>query len=86
MLARNIEALCRRRAREARAATIEERVAAAVTRFTGRMNFVYLQLVLLVAAITEKMGVETEIDHELEEIKHDVAPDAVLDHIEEKSA
>jgi uncharacterized membrane protein len=41
-LARNIEALRSRRRAEDAAATAEERIASAITRFTGSMRFVYL--------------------------------------------
>lgn len=41
-LARNIEALRRRRADEEASASTQERVAGAITRFTGSMRFVYL--------------------------------------------
>ena len=37
----------------------------------------------LVGEIAHKLGVETEVDEELQEIEQDVAPDAVLDVIEE---
>ena len=40
------------------------------------------RLVTLVAAIAERMDVRTDADHELHEIKRDVAPEAVLDEIE----
>jgi uncharacterized membrane protein len=40
-LSRNIEALQRRRNEEEAAATSEERIAGAITRFTGSMRFVY---------------------------------------------
>jgi uncharacterized membrane protein len=155
-LERNIQALELRRQREEVEATIEERIAEAITRFTGSMLFVYLhlaffgfwivanlgwvpgvpswdpsfvvlammasveaiflstfvlisqnrmsaaadkradldlqisllaehevtKLVTLVSAIADRMGVETQIDAELDEIKRDVAPEAVLDEIE----
>jgi len=42
------------------------------------------KLVGLVSAIADKLGVETEADHELPELKQDVAPEAVLDKIEEQ--
>jgi uncharacterized membrane protein len=42
------------------------------------------KLVALVSAIAERMGVKTEVDPEVEELKQDVAPDVVLDEIEEK--
>jgi uncharacterized membrane protein len=155
-LERNIQALQLRRQREEVQATAEERIAEAITRFTGSMLFVYLHLVLfgfwivanlgwvpgvpswdpsfvvlammasveaiflstfvlisqnrmsaaankcadldlqisllaeheitklvtLVSAIADRMGVETQVDAELDEIKRDVAPEAVLDEIE----
>ncbi len=155
-LERNIQALQLRRQREDVEATAEERIAEAITRFTGSMLFVYLHLALfgfwivanlgwvpgvpswdpsfvvlammasveaiflstfvlisqnrmsaaadkradldlqisllaehevtklvtLVSAIADRMGVETQVDTELDEIKRDVAPEAVLDKIE----
>jgi len=155
-LERNIQALQLRRQREQVQATAEERIAEAITRFTGSMLFVYLHLALfgfwiianlgwvpgvpswdpsfvilamwasveaiflstfvlisqnrmsaaadkradldlqisllaehevtklvtLVSAIADHMGVETQVDAELDEIKRDVAPEAVLDEIE----
>jgi uncharacterized membrane protein len=155
-LERNIQALQLRRQREEVQATAEERIAEAITRFTGSMRFVYLhlaffgfwiianlgwvpgvpswdpsfvvlammasveaiflstfvlisqnrmsaaadkradldlqisllaehevtKLVTLVSAIADRMGVETQVDTELDEIKRDVAPEAVLDKIE----
>jgi uncharacterized membrane protein len=44
VLERNIRALQLRRQREEKEATAEERVAEAITRFTGSMRFVYLHL------------------------------------------
>jgi uncharacterized membrane protein len=41
-LTRNIEALRKRRALEDAAASLQERIAGAITRFTGSMRFVYL--------------------------------------------
>src|SRR5215211_164630 len=156
VLERNIDALKQRREREEGEATLQARIADAITRFTGSMLFVYIhiaifgfwivanlgwvpgvptwdesfvvlamwasveaiflstfvlisqnrmaaaadkradldlqisllaehevtRLVTLVAAIAERMGVRTEADHELHEIKRDVAPEAVLDEIE----
>jgi uncharacterized membrane protein len=155
-LERNIQALQLRRQREEVQATAEERIAEAITRFTGSMLFVYLHLALfgfwivanlgwvpgvpswdpsfvvlammasveaiflstfvlisqnrmsaaadkradldlqisllaehevtrlvtLVSALADRMGVETQVDAELDEIKRDVAPEAVLDEIE----
>ena len=148
----------RRRDREEVAATLEVRVADAITRFTGSMRFVYLHLALfglwvifnlglipsvpqfdpsfvilamvasveaiflstfilisqnrmaaaadkradldlqinllsehevtkliaLVSSIADRMGVKTEVDLEVDELKQDVAPEAVLDEIEER--
>jgi uncharacterized membrane protein len=42
------------------------------------------KLVALVSAMAEKLGVETEADVEVEELKEDVAPEVVLDEIEEQ--
>ncbi|APO75982.1 hypothetical protein AM571_CH03182 [Rhizobium etli 8C-3] len=43
------------------------------------------QLLMIVAAIAEKLGVEVEQTAEIEELKEDVAPEEVLDTIEEKA-
>ena len=157
VLARNIETLQTRRAEEQARATFEERIAGAITRFTGSMRFVYLhiaifgvwiignlglipkfplfdpsfvilamaasveaiflstfvlisqnrmaasadkrddldlqinllsehevtKLVALVSAIADKLGVETPVDLELDELREDVAPEVVLDQLEE---
>ena len=40
------------------------------------------RLVAMVSAITDHLGIETEADEEIGELKQDVAPDAVLDEIE----
>jgi uncharacterized membrane protein len=40
------------------------------------------KLVALVSGIADRLGVRTEADAELDEIKQDVAPDTVLDEIE----
>jgi uncharacterized membrane protein len=56
VLERNIESLTRRRAREAAAATWEERLADAITRFTGSMKFVYLHIVLFGFWIVANLG------------------------------
>lgn len=156
VLERNIRSLEERRRREEREASVEERLAEAITRFTGSMRFVYLHLAIfgfwiianlgwipgvprwddsfvvlamlasveaiflstfvlisqnrmqtaadkradldlqisllaehevtklaaLVGAIAERLGVASEVDRELHEIKQDVAPEAVLDEIE----
>ena len=160
VLERNIHALQARRKREEVEATLQDRIADTVTRFTGSMRFVYLHLILfggwilinlgwlpivkpwdpsfvvlamiasveaiflstfvlisqnrmaavsdkradldlqisllaehevtklvtLVSAIADHLGVETEVDAELDVIRRDVAPDAVLDEIEATQA
>ena len=147
-----------RRAREEATATLEERVAGAITRFSGTMRFVYVHIVVygfwilanlgvvpgvpkfdpsfvilamaasveaiflstfilitqnrmstaadkraeldlqisllaehevtklaaLLSAVADRLGVETGVDAEVEELKEDVAPEAVLDEIEER--
>ena len=40
------------------------------------------KLAAMVAAIASHVGVNTEVDSEVQEIKQDVAPEAVLDKIE----
>jgi uncharacterized membrane protein len=56
-LRRNIETLTSRREQEAAAATAQERVAAAITAFTGSMAFVYLHLVVYAAWILVNLGI-----------------------------
>jgi uncharacterized membrane protein len=159
-LERNIEALRQRRLREEKAASFEERIADAITRFTGSIPFVYIHLAIfgfwivanlhwvlgvpawdesfvilamvasveaiflstfvlitqnrmaaaadkradldlqisllteheltkiatLLSDMAKQMGVRTKVDRELDEVKKDVGPDAVLDRIEENSA
>jgi len=156
VLERNIQALQARRAQEEERASLEERIAAKITRLTGSMIFVYLhvvvfgfwvvanlgwipgvpkwdgsfvvlgttasveaiflstfvlisqnrmtatadkradldvqisllsehevtKLVALVSSISHHLGIRTEVDAELEEIKQDVSAEAVLDEIE----
>jgi uncharacterized membrane protein len=159
VLARNIRMVEQRRDHDEATATFEERIAVAITRFTGSMRFVYLHLMLfgswiainlgivpgvpqfdptfvilamvasveaiflstfilisqnrmtaaadkradldlqinllaehevtklvaLMSAVADKMGVKTEINPEVvEELKQDVAPEAVLDEIEDR--
>lgn len=55
-LTRNIDALQRRREQEASRATAEERIAEAITRFTGSMRFVYLHLALYGFWIVANLG------------------------------
>jgi uncharacterized membrane protein len=159
-LRRNIEALRRRRADDASRASFEQRLASAITRFTGSMNFVFVhvlvygfwivanlgwiaglrpwdptfvilamvasveaiflstfilitqnrmaaaadrraeldlqvsllaeaeitKLVELVSMIAEGMNLSTDEQHEIEEMKRRVAPEAVLDAIEERES
>jgi uncharacterized membrane protein len=56
-LKRNIDALTRRREQEAASATREERIAQAITSFTGSMRFVYFHLVLYSVWILINLGV-----------------------------
>jgi uncharacterized membrane protein len=43
------------------------------------------RLVTMVAAITERLDVKTEADQEVPELKQDVAPEVVLNEIEERT-
>jgi uncharacterized membrane protein len=43
------------------------------------------KLVAMVSAIADRLGVETEVDQEVPELKQDVAPEIVLDEIEERT-
>lgn len=155
-LKRNVEALANRRRQESAAATRQERLAQAITSFTGSMPFVYLHLLIygswilinlgavpgvpkfdpsfvilameasveaiflstfvlisqnrtsaasdkradldlqisllaeheltklaeVVTAIAERLDVRVGADTEIEEIKKDVAPEAVLDELD----
>jgi uncharacterized membrane protein len=56
VLERNIAALSRRRREEERRATLQERTAEAVTRFTGSMTFVYLHLAFFGGWIAANLG------------------------------
>ncbi len=156
-LARNIEALKRRDEEEARDTRFQERLAEAITRFTGSINFVFIHLaafgfwivanlgwvpfvqpwdptfvvlamiasveaiflstfvlisqnrmareadrraaldlqvnllaehevtriIQVVSAIADHLGVESPKREEIEELKRDIAPEAVLDALEE---
>jgi uncharacterized membrane protein len=158
VLARNIRTLQERRTREEATATLEDRIAGAISRFSGTMQFVYVHVVAygfwilanlglvpgvpefdpsfvilamvasleaiflstfilitqnrmsaaadrraeldlqisllaehevtklaaLLSAVAERLGVQTEVDAEVEELKEDVAPEVVLDEIEER--
>ena len=55
-LERNIHALAERRRREAASATLENRIAEAITSFTGSMRFVYLHMALFGAWILINLG------------------------------
>lgn len=55
-LVRNIEALHRRRREEEASASVEERLARAITRFTGSMRFVYLHAVVYGFWILANLG------------------------------
>lgn len=154
---RNIQALLERREHEEQSRPAEERIADAITRFTGTMGFVYLHLCLfgvwiavnlgwtpglqfdptfvvlamfasveaiflstfvlitqnkmareadrraeldlqisllsehevtrllhLVSAVADKLGIQTDADEELGELKKDVHPEQVLDTIERR--
>lgn len=56
VLRRNIRALEVRRQREGEQATAEERLAEAITRFTGSMRFVYLHLGLFAFWVVANLG------------------------------
>ena len=56
VLERNIRALQLRRQREEKEASVEERVAEAITRFTGSMRFVYLHLALFGFWLVANLG------------------------------
>jgi uncharacterized membrane protein len=44
------------------------------------------KLVAMVSAIADRLDLETEVDQELPELKQDVAPEVVLDEIEERTS
>jgi uncharacterized membrane protein len=56
VLDRNIQALRERRARERREASVQEKIAGAITRFTGSMLFVYLHLAVFGFWILANLG------------------------------
>jgi uncharacterized membrane protein len=55
-LSRNIEVLRERHRREEENASLQEKLAAAVTAFTGSMTFVYVHLLILIAWISVNTG------------------------------
>jgi uncharacterized membrane protein len=55
-LERNIQTLSERRKREERQATIQEKIAEMITRFTGSMLFVYIHLVIFGFWIIANLG------------------------------
>ncbi|UCI10548.1 DUF1003 domain-containing protein [Mesorhizobium sp. B1-1-8] len=56
-LARNIEAIVERRKRDAKAASLHEQAAAAISKFAGSMIFVYIHLALVSAWIVVNVGI-----------------------------
>jgi uncharacterized membrane protein len=56
VLARNIRTLSERREREEQEASLQDRIAGAVTRFTGSMGFVYLHVALFGFWIIANLG------------------------------
>jgi uncharacterized membrane protein len=56
VLERNIEALTQRREREEAEATVQERIAETITRFTGSMLFVYIHLAIFGFWIVANLG------------------------------
>ncbi|WP_082145869.1 DUF1003 domain-containing protein [Microvirga massiliensis] len=56
MLARNIQALNERRRQEEVRATLQEKIAEAITRFTGSMPFVYIHLAIFGFWIVANLG------------------------------
>jgi len=42
------------------------------------------KLAALVSAIADRLGIRTDVDAEVDELKQDIAPEAVLDEIEER--
>jgi len=42
------------------------------------------KLAALVSAIADRLGIRTEVDAEVDELKQDIAPEAVLEEIEER--
>jgi len=57
VLERNIDALRRKREEEERKASLQDRVAEVITRFTGSMAFVYVHLALVAGWVGVNLGV-----------------------------
>jgi uncharacterized membrane protein len=56
VLERNIQALSERRQREERQATLQEKIAETITRFTGSMLYVYIHLAIFGFWIVANLG------------------------------
>lgn len=57
VLERNIDALRRKRQEEERKASLQDRIAQAITRFTGSMAFVYVHLALVGGWVAANLGI-----------------------------
>ncbi|WP_244445263.1 DUF1003 domain-containing protein [Microvirga sp. BSC39] len=57
VLERNIEALRRKREEDERKASLQDRIAQVITRFTGSMAFVYVHLVLVGGWVAANLGI-----------------------------
>lgn len=55
-LERNIQALCDRHRRDEENSSLQEKLALAVTAFTGSMTFVYVHLAILIAWVSVNVG------------------------------
>jgi uncharacterized membrane protein len=56
VLERNIDALQRKRQEEEKKASLQDRIAEIITRFTGSMVFVYVHLILVVGWVAANLG------------------------------
>jgi hypothetical protein len=68
------------RAQLEREKTLHERMADAITRFTGSIPFVYLHAALFGGWLLVRAGIETADEVEL--LKRDVSPEGLLEHID----
>lgn len=57
VLERNIDALRHKRQEEERRASLQDRIAQTITRFTGSMAFVYVHLALVVGWVAANLGI-----------------------------